>query len=185
MKDSFFITSIGRTGTAWLAWLLNHSPTWLVQHESQHRFTSSVKCGLIAPSYLLKLIEYKQYNARYIVLRDPREVAISMMNYLEHDGIADNLDRSVKDWIYMCGVIESALDMGIETIDYGRFNRVDYMNELCKRLHIDDLEIEESMLLKRVNTKPGTYTEFDQLPVQLQDMAMHYLMPIYQEWGPK
>lgn len=35
MANSFLITSTGRTGTKFLAWAMNHSPTWTVRHEPE------------------------------------------------------------------------------------------------------------------------------------------------------
>lgn len=48
---NFFITSQGRTGTKWLAWLLNNSPTWTVLHEYFDYRRVPQKYGLVSMTH--------------------------------------------------------------------------------------------------------------------------------------
>lgn len=87
---SFLVTGHGRSGTKFLAEVLNTSPTWRVVHEAwKPPFSEKYAINILAPSgnfgevnsylrYIADRIAWPQRKA--IILRDPFEIALSAVN---------------------------------------------------------------------------------------------------------
>lgn len=169
LATKFLITSFGRTGTAWLAWVMNHSKQWDVRHES---LCGSGNVGVVAPSYIMHLEHYRGLTG--IVLRNPIHAVISNFNYAATHDISEeeNTATILKMWPLYHKLMAEALDRKAILLHYPRFNSVDYVQSVCQAFGINDITVEQWHLAKSVNAHPSRYATADDLPEQ----AVEYLM---------
>lgn len=81
----FLITSVGRTATKWLAWVMNQSEKWTVEHEPPvipHKWWT----GAVSPKHLYQIavgrLDLDDFDTLQlgVIIRDPIAQGVSIQN---------------------------------------------------------------------------------------------------------
>lgn len=170
MKNSFLITSLGRTGTMFLSSVMNRSSVWEVLHEPENsgdiflkpkdRFNKDyygeVNC-LLRDRFMD--IKTKQKG---VIYRDYREVLLSYMNKGKlKDSKLHRLNRSHN---YLFDALSK--NPSILLIDFNQMvSSCSYLKKVLYCFGITDVFISSSILSNKKNvTKINIYKEFNELP---------------------
>lgn len=142
MVSKFAITGMGRSGTMWLAKVLNTSPTWEVEHEetiSEPWGSRRVDMLLAAEDRNFGIVNsYLRWNftaiklARYrgVIVRDPMEIHASMVARGR-----PRLDHLIDSMYVLDGIIRG----GVKPISF--FRMVQDEDYLRRAIHwIEDFE---------------------------------------------
>lgn len=96
-RGTFLITGFGRSGTMFLACALNQSPTWEVAHEPAGdqdsrdavcaRFARRTRYGEVN-SRVRNWVQSVPAERKAIILRNPREIAVSVYNRCQEETAA-------------------------------------------------------------------------------------------------
>lgn len=186
MKN-FFITSQGRTATKWLAWVMNQSPTWVVEHETGWKPSSSPKFGLVSPAHLRNIYQIEPQMTG-VVLRDPRHCMLSACNRYQvvgDQGLREFVSSYCSDTALYYHIMNQLLERGALAIDYHRYSDLRYVQAVCTAFGVDDVVVTEKMLEKRVNTFAPHYASFDVIPRALKEVAEKDGMAFYKKWEAK
>lgn len=180
---NFLVVSTGRTGTKWLAQLLNRSRYWTVLCEPRgYRGDSFEKAGYAynndfygeVNGALLK--DYEKFDCKKaIIARDPDELLLSWANRYDIDKLREKMrvfEESQK-------LLES---YGGTVIDFRKMTtNLDYLHKIAAYLHVHDVEFTEHDLRPVNTTKVKTYEELKDLPKHIielwKSLDIHTLTP--------
>lgn len=171
-NKNFLITSTGRTGTKWLANVMNKSTKWTVYHEPRgfkndsydkamfifkNPYYSEVNGALL---YDVELFECK----KAIIQRDTKEITVSFMNRYDYQDMFNRLKllKKANDFI-------KTLD--IKVISFHKMTTdLSYLQSIFNYFGINDYIPTTNDLITKVNkTITAAYTDFDSLPKQIKD----------------
>jgi hypothetical protein len=177
--SNFAITGMGRSGTKYLAAILNQSPTWLVVHEPHAGFQSvrEVRDRFAARRYgevnsYLRHQLLALHVTPSVIIRDPMEIFRSM--YARGRPRLDHLDEALR-------AIDELLQCNVRSISFRRMTSdITYVRDLAHRLGVDDLpEVLDLTSLDR-NASPPT-----RLPPRLERQARARLAWFTREYGDR
>lgn len=149
MGNTFAITGMGRSGTAWLASMLNRSPTWTVRHEPhggfapvsqvRDRFARHDNCYGEVNSYLRFQLLALDVRWRAVIVRDPLQIFQSMFNRGK-----PRLDHLHESLLAIDGLIQRHVDV----ISFSRLTGGDLatLNTVALRCGIEDLPEADELL---------------------------------------
>jgi hypothetical protein len=188
MIRNFLFTGTGRTGTMFLAHLLNRSPSWTVAHEPKMPGARTYSQPLFSRMHPLvtdvgrvqerfKRDRYGEVNSllRYVahrldvayigvLLRHPKDVWLSAFN--KHKGRCNG-----SFWELLAvdlALIDSAIQGGVPYWYFERYTReLPYLQSLVEACGIDDLGVTPAML-KPSNAAPKLKKSFTALPTPIQ-----------------
>tara|TARA_R110002126_G_scaffold124676_5_gene266826 strand:+ start:413 stop:988 length:576 start_codon:yes stop_codon:yes gene_type:complete len=181
----FLITSPGRTGTKWLAWVMNHSAEWSVGHESIPKTKNDQRVGVVAPSYALNAPAKMLHGCKIgVVLRNPEEIALSFFNYNAYLGMtAEEIEiEYLSIQLQQIVVLDKVLEDGAIAIDYHRYNDPDYVTSVCREFGINDVCVTEGHLQNKINTRPTTYSWPDEMPSKTLEFVRGPFTDYHQAW---
>ena len=178
---NFAITGHGRSGTKYLARVLNMSPTWTVLHEPggnqkkiediQPRFEVVDQYGEVN-SYLRWSFKQLEVERRGVIIRDPREIILSWINRNYYSEPELRLDDE------KIGQLFKVHDEAFELVD--RWARAKpimvicfdwmvtekcYLQDIAKYMGIDDLDLNDFDPEVKINRNPHHhFPTFHDLP---------------------
>lgn len=146
---NFLITGMGRSGTCFLAGLMNQSPTWTVKHEPrgsrdmrsdafdvQGRFNQD-RYGEVN-SYLRYVAKDMHVAKLGILIRDPIEVWRSICIRKP----AHEWDKHIDDYERTIDAMEHLRDTGAIVIDFHRMvSDPDYTSRMIQAFGIPDVKV--------------------------------------------
>jgi hypothetical protein len=164
---------MGRSGTHWLAWLLNQSPTWTVRCEVgskndpppkvQARFTDRNRYGEVCS--WIRRVSRLNVSKRAVILRHPTDILLSWWNKSRQ-----STRHTVNETIRGFSELDHLLEAGWSPITYNelRGNRP-RLQEFAEWLGIEDLKLTDAMVSRKINVAPGRASEPSDLPPWLQE----------------
>jgi len=191
MHKNFAVTAMGRSGTMFLARILNSSHQWEVVHEVtknehntdyrevQKRFDRDYYGEV--NSYLRHTITELQVMRRGTIIRNPREIFVSMANMRNFVPFvaSDHLNSSL-----------SALDRYIRMVNDQKVIRFElmtqddsYLQEIAEYLGVTDVAIADCDTKTKVNAIPRRIQTFDQLPEGVRVMYHNRIRWFEEEYG--
>lgn len=159
---SILITGHGRSGTLYLATMLNRSPSWTIEHEPQTNIHNMLNCAQHAKRF--RKSHYGEVNGflRYclnaipaekkaIILRHPFELVASVYS-LHKDDHHVTLTR-IANW---CKLAHGYAAQGLPLFYFERFT-TDYreLERLAHTVGITDLEPKPEWTREKINTRPN------------------------------
>ena len=180
----FLIVSPGRTATKWLAWVMNHSKEWTVQHEPVE-LPYDEYTGAVSPPHLLQMVKGRRIPIHHtlgVIIREPIAQAISIQNrarvfrapceklYLEHA------------WSYfkmMEKLIEEheAVPISYEVMTTSR----PYLETILYAFGINDFKPTEDMLRIRKNNIENP--PFTVLAGDMRKVVEKFAIPFWEKYG--
>jgi hypothetical protein len=189
----FFITSQGRTGTKWLAYLMDRSPTWFVGHETTSRAGCALaNRGLVSSSHIQHLdgsphMPFHESTKLGAIIRDPNESCLSAANKMQKMNEADRA-YYLKRWVLHMSkcftIMDKVLEDGALPINYYLFNDVGYVQGVLEHFGIDDVVVTEEDLMIRRNTYEPTYDDIKLVDPRTQKAAADSQW-FYSKWKDK
>ncbi len=175
---NFLITGMGRSGTKFLATIMNKSPVWTVEHEPpgsepwvaleeahpfevppledlQARFNRD-KYGEVN-SYLRYVIHDLDVASKGVLLRNPRDIALSAYNrkYDEFASGKDPPEAQIQRVNAALKAVDRCVEAGMFVI---RFERMvgdrDYLQQVLEEFGVDDYRVTEKDVNRRINPNP-------------------------------
>lgn len=137
---SFIITGLGKSGTTFLAHLLNTSPTWTVSHEPGGIHEAKNVADRLRPNYG----EVSHFLYRWaadldchkaVILRDPLECVASRLS------IGDPVDPGYFE--RRLTKLGELLDAGAQPIRFDKFSDRNYLELTALRLGITDADFSD------------------------------------------
>lgn len=186
---TFAITGFGRSGTTFLARVMNLSSVWTVEHEPRGAFDEDAvdhlsKCQPL-PNSIMEAFNrdyYGEVNSRLrfwfeklpvekkgIIIRNPKEVVISIAN---RNYTLDKIETTIKKFGFYYNTFHFWLrDTSILKIDFSRMtNDTIYMENILDTFDIYDVNISEYIIKRKINeTKNRKYKNIDQFPSILKN----------------
>lgn len=175
---TFLITSTCRTGTKWLAWLMNYSSQWEVVHELPYEERDHF--GIIDCNQAIKYQQHR-WSKIGVIFRDMREQIVSHFNH--------HVDTGKHPWGYIDFLrekygayvhgLDRLLEEGAQFIHYNRFNDLHYVNQIMRDFGIHDFQAEQKHLDTKVNQAKMIAKSYDELPRVVRQVAEQHFW--YQE----
>tara|TARA_R110000824_G_scaffold379800_1_gene571955 strand:+ start:83 stop:649 length:567 start_codon:yes stop_codon:yes gene_type:complete len=179
MKDNFFITCHGRSGSQFLATLMNNSPLWTVTHEAsghdrsieniQKRFERDWY-GDVSGQHRYHFDKLR-VKKRGIILREPRDIFLSCCNRgYSYYRLMETIPKIHWSW----GILNKRLEMdsSICKILFSKITTdLDYVQDVCLFFGIKDIDFSSIDLSNKINTnrkEHHCYDNFDMLPLDVQ-----------------
>ncbi|HEV3004240.1 MAG TPA: hypothetical protein VGX78_07245 [Pirellulales bacterium] len=158
MHPSFAISGFGRSGTKWLAELLDRSAGWTVRHEPsseyhcgalRRRFADARQQGPYGEvnSYLLVALFELPVDRRGVIVRDPLDICVSAANrgHPMSQAFIDHLASSL-------AMIDQAIERGADAISFARMTSdLDYLTRAMRRFGVNDVRLAPVDLATKVN----------------------------------
>jgi len=189
MKN-FLITGFGRSGTLFLATVMNYSKKWTVLHEAggyddlkknpiksiQQRFNKDYYGEV--NSYLRHRILQLKVSKKAIILRNPVDIWVSMANRKKPklwNGVILDLESSYNEFLQ----IQKA---GIKFFLFDRMvTDLSYLQGIFNYVGIDDMEVTKEMQAKKINiNKEIKYRKLDEFEPAIQDRIIK-IRDVYRE----
>lgn len=169
---SFAISGFGRSGTRFLAELLDRSPTWTVAHEptAQYdapsladRFNQGKAAGPYGEvnSFLLYSLRELPVDRRAVIVRDPIEIVVSYANRNPRELCRVNPDDSeplpleggfLSHLISSLAVIDVHAGAGVPLVSFERMTTdLAYLREIIRDCGVADVEPTAADLRNKVN----------------------------------
>lgn len=181
MSNSFLITSVGRTATKWLAWVMNHSEKWTVSHEPI-KLSYDDYHGAVSPPHLLQMVRGRPipiYHKLGVIIRDPVAQGISVQNrarvqkapceklYIENAKAYFEILRKMIEKHYAIPII------------YEHFADQEYVASILRYFDINDVKVTKEM----IDTKKNTLKRypFTKLAGDMRKAVHKYAIP-FDEW---
>lgn len=193
MKN-FLITSLGASGTKFLAHVMNTSRIWTVTHEALTNteaetiiYQEALKRGdYINFPYSIQEVQdkiknrgnfYGEINARFrnemdlikvrkqaIILRDPREIFLSW--YELYNGNLSN--HYYQKLMTSLSVFDIFIQSGGKVIEFDKMvSSISYLEDVLKYFEITDVPISENTLKKKINQhRTFKYDKFKDIPIK-------------------
>lgn len=165
--NNFAITSEGRSGTKFLARLMNESKKWCVRHEP----SSSISLKNIQPrfnrenygevnSFLRFCFKDLKVSKKGIILRSSKEIILSASN---RKFFNKDLIFKIKEALLL---LDNYIISGIPYFKFKLFvSDVDYCKKLLNYFDIYDVKITEPKIRKKRNqNKIIKYNTFEEVP---------------------
>lgn len=179
--NNFLITAMGRSGTKFLATLMNMSKKWTVKHEPEG--ASDLKADIphiqkrFNQDYYGEVNSYLRFKAdeikveKYgVILRSPIAIWMSIANRHPKEKWGEDLkdlEQSIIRLLYY-----SALNRFL-TIDFKRMtNDIDYLIDLLDYFGIKDISKDDISLEKINETKDRKYYSLEQFNSHIQDTLL-------------
>lgn len=188
---SFLITGMGRSGTKFLATMLNRSPSWTVEHETQadrgrwrHTPRYDRAAHLAATMHYWQRhghASYGQVNSsvrfllpdhpadvKAVIIRHPRDIVLSTVNrdpgrWLNRRG-ANVLTCHVNDALI---AIDRYVKQGHYAFWFERFTREPaHVESIARLMGIDDLPAADVDVDMKVNARPVHFETWADLPAE-------------------
>lgn len=178
MSNSFLITGHGRSGTTFLANLLNQSPTWTVLHEPNNKCKDVVKIrqrfeqnnyGEVN-SYLRFFVS--QLDVRKgVIIRNPYDILLSGINRKRIEGDVGESWRCIaKDIEDTLSIIENVINEGGKIIYFEHMvSDFKYCQAIAYCFDITDVKVDQTMMGKVNATVNPRYSS---LPKELRYNAV-------------
>lgn len=171
---NFLITSSGRTGTTWLAHLMNRSAKWTVFHEPRGFRDDSYEKA----SYIFKNEYYGEVNGalwkdfhkfeckKAIIYRPMKEVIVS---------VANRHPTQIEDRFRRAAIMNHSLfaqsGEGIVIDFHGMVSDIDYLIKIFKYFGVVDFcPIKSDLSRKKNEQKRKQFNVFEDLPKKYQDL---------------
>ena len=162
--STFLVTGMGRSGTKFLTNLLNRSPSWTVRHEPggladfgrpasaiQARFSGACKYGEVN-SVIRHQAPDLEVDVKAVLLRDPRDVWLSMANRRDRRDWNATLDEYERT----AATLQRLVLAGAFVIDFHAItHRVTAVQDVAARLGIEDLPRIPQIAVKRKENATG------------------------------
>lgn len=167
MKTSFAISGMGRSGTRFLATMMNRSPTWTVEHEPWPRYHLQDQIDTIQQrfnrdhygevnSFLRYILVDLRLKKKGIIRRNPADIFLSVCNW-EPDFLPDFSNRMIELRKAFAAVDRALKDPKIHPIVFEHLvSDPDYTNEVIKKFGIDNVHIDGDDLRKKINRSKAT-----------------------------
>lgn len=163
--NSFLIIGHGRSGTTFLANLLNKSPTWTVLHEPnrkckdlktiQDRFQQNYYGEV--NSYLRYFVSDLNVN-KGVIIRNPYDILLSGINRYWKRGLVEDIENTLN-------IIENTVSEGAKIIYFDKMvSDIEYCQSIAAHFQITDIIITKEMMAK-VNAT--TNPQYSTLPKEL------------------
>jgi hypothetical protein len=162
---SFLITSHGRTATKWLAWVMNHSLIWTVNHEPlKHPFEN--------PYYgeVNSVLKYRVIDIPIklgIINRNLKQVFTSFCNRRKDEsGMLFKLSElKVENHLFYKHRRKAVI------IDYKRMTtELSYLQQILDEFKIVDVTPKQDWFNQKINVNPNVkYKTFEDLPEKLKN----------------
>jgi len=179
--NNFLITAMGRSGTKFLATLMNMSKKWTVKHEPEG--ASDLKADIphiqkrFNQDYYGEVNSYLRFKAdeikveKYgVILRSPIAIWMSITNRHPKERWTEDLrdlEQSIIRLLYY-----SVLDKFL-AIDFKRMtSNIDYLIDLLDHFGINDISKNDISLEKINETKDRKYYSLEQFNSHIQDTLL-------------
>jgi len=179
--NNFLVTAMGRSGTKFLANIMNKSRIWTVKHEPdgrndlnnnilqiQKRFNRdyygevNVMLGLRADEIITK--------KKGVILRDPTEIWLSITNRHPKEQWRNDLEYLEKSIIKL---IYYSMKKDYKIILFDKMTTSkNYLDETLLYFGIEDVRITNEMLAQKINaTKVHKYSSMKEFDSKIQDIV--------------
>lgn len=190
---NFIITGYGRSGTNFLADIMNNSKQWIVNHEPRGNKDEIEKNNKNYPNEVLNHIFSKPYygevnsylrfhfmriktDKKGILLRSPKKIFLSVMNRKNYDQHYKQFANDISAWYDIFSTILTT-DRQITPIIFEKITTdVNYLEKTLYKFNVKDVTITNNLLDKVVNAnKSIKYPTFNHLPSNIQLYAQKKL----------
>ena len=173
---NFYITGFGRSGTTFLAKMMNKSKQWTVNHEARG-YDDMSRDNIIAitndfqkpyygevNNYLRKYIGQIPMSKVGIITRNTQDIFLSMANRRP----IEELNWRINGLHEMYTKILPKWEDKVYIIEFEKMtNDKEYLQQIFLDFGINDIDMEEINLEKKVNGSTGKwYNTWDELPEQ-------------------
>tara|TARA_R110000796_G_scaffold52485_8_gene123658 strand:+ start:787 stop:1395 length:609 start_codon:yes stop_codon:yes gene_type:complete len=178
--NNFFITGYGRSGTTFLAKMMNKSKQWTVNHEARGYADTSInnivniKQAFKTPfygevnNYLRNYIHDIEVDKIGVITRDTQDIFLSMANRKE----IGELKWRINGVHEMYTKILPNIPANTYIIEFEKMtNDKEYLKQIFFDFGITDIDMEEINLEKKVNSSTGKwYNTWDELPEEHKEL---------------
>lgn len=199
MKEykSFLISGSGRSGTRFLANLMNQSKRWIVKHEPHPKGIDKNTINDIPK--IRKIFEkdyYGEVNSmrrkillrlpivqKGILLRNPYDVWVSIAN--RRFALGDNdLGKWADEFIESMTITENAIKAGIYLIHFDKLIKdINYTRNILFNFNIKDVNLTEELISVKLGaTKNKIFKDFDTMPIELTKDVKDICKKIYKKY---
>ena len=176
IRRNFLITGTGRSGTLFLATIMNRSETWTVAHEPKPRFRPRRNLERIRQrfdrddygevnSYLCRVLFDLEVAKKGVIRRNPADLFLSICNWKRE--FLSTLDVRLPQLRECLVIVDRALERDdIRTIVFERMvSDIDYLRDLFAEFGIDDVALEARDLERKIHLPPAIrYRRLRDLP---------------------
>lgn len=199
-RRNFLVTGFGRSGTAFLSWAANHSPSWTVLHEPGGRDDTYLlqrqASGLAPAAPSAEMLErfkqnrYGEVNSflrwvhfsipvsrRAIIVRDPKEIALSVGNRRERVAHMVQIVTDLYHYYRELHVLAAAL-RNLPIISFARMtSEPEYLNAVFVHLGVDDVVATPALTGRIINAnRTRRFAEYGALPMEVREVADHIVL---------
>ncbi len=175
MKNSFAISGMGRSGTLFLATMMNRSEIWTVEHEpwplyNMHEVMDEVHARFDRDNYgevnsfLRYVLRDLGVKKKGVIRRNPADVFISICNW--EDDFLEKLPEKIDFIKRSFEVVDHAIATeGIYPIVFEKLTtEPDYTNEVIAEFGIKDVVLNEEDLAGKIHrAETNAYQGFEDL----------------------
>ena len=153
---NFLITGHGRSGTSYLAQLMNRSKKWTVRHEPKspnpQRRLSRTYYGEVN-SYLRWDAAKLKVDKKGVILRNPLDILLSALNWRKRHSKKRG-KKTISRISISLHLIDELIELGAYKILFSEMTSdMDYVRKLLSDFAIDDVKITQKIIKTKVNTK--------------------------------
>jgi len=174
----FYITGFGRSGTKFLSMNMNMSNKYTVKHEPrgdrdaardnlediQKAFDCEKDCYGEVNSRLRHYIGKIKVGKVGVILRDPKEIFVSMMWRKEE------IKKSFESLKKFNKEIMPSLDKDVVRINFHKMVKdINYLQEVMKTFGVDDIPT-KALIFAPINSTYGKDMDFNNLPEEKKDL---------------
>lgn len=179
--NTFAITGMGRSGTKFLAFMLNKSKVWKVNHEIDKTLEFDIsKINLRfqkenygeVSSFLRYILDEIEVEKKCVIIRDPREVFVSAFNrkgYYISEQLWKDFSKTYKK-------LEGYIDQGIKAFRFEKMTSdPEYLTSIAKYVGIDDITFNEKNCATVIHANPNEIkkiNKWDELPLEARKRGM-------------
>lgn len=168
-KNPFLITAMGRSGTKFLATMMNRSSRWTVRHEPKGRGNEQDPAGMslfqtFNTDYYGEVNSMLRWKAAQlqlpktaVILREPYALATSVYNKTKANKKANHKSKGLQDgWLEQSlYALDTLIGMGYPVIWFEKMTTdVDYLNHVIESFGIDDVGFNDNPKPVNANPKP-------------------------------
>lgn len=162
MKNSFAISGMGRSGTLFLATMMNRSETWTVEHEPWPLYNLHEVMDVVhdrfdsdnygeVNSFLRDIFCDLGVKKKGVIRRNPADVFISICNW--EDGFIEKLPEKIEFIKCSFEAVDRALEAdGIYPIAFEKLTTdPDYTNQVIADFGINDVVLTKEDLARKIH----------------------------------
>ena len=180
----FLITSVGRTATKWLAWAMNKSDRWIVEHEPKAYPIHPCR-GAVSPKHLYQMVKGlalpdKSLLDVGVIIRDPIAQAISIQNRAKvlKAPCEELYNLHAPEYFRILNLL---LERGAKLIKFGDMTTdKDYLKGVMQAFGVSDVEINEAIMMERKNV--ATSYPVTVLSGKMKRMTKEFAVPFWEKW---